>query len=146
MASEHFFYEVWMLRSLAKKLSVSGLKQGPEANALLEAFILHVRVVIDFLYNDSPMPDDIVATDFFDAPEEWTNIRPPMSEALSTAKKRSNKELAHLTYKRLDIPPEGKEWPYIEIRDAITSVVNIFVKNVARDVIGRNLNLIKDIT
>ena len=62
--SDHLYYEIWMLTSLAHGIKSGIAGEGPIANALLEAFVTHVRVLIDFLYNESPQPDDVIAEDF----------------------------------------------------------------------------------
>jgi len=61
--SEHLHYEVCMLTSLARGIASGIAGQGPILNALLESFVVHVRVLMDFLYNKSPKPDDVIAQD-----------------------------------------------------------------------------------
>ncbi len=68
-SGEHLAYEVQMLRGTAELL------RGPEllrmvSNAVIESFGLHLRNLIEFLYEDMPEVDDLVAGDFFDDPEE----------------------------------------------------------------------------
>jgi len=135
-SSNHLFYEVWMLTSLANGIASGIPGQGPIANALLESFIIHIRAVIDFLYADRPQANDVIAEDFFNTPEQWTKIRPMLSSLLSQAKRRAGKEVAHLTYARLDVTPATKPWPFVQIADEITSVVNIFLQNVPKEELG----------
>jgi hypothetical protein len=40
---------------------------------------------LDFLYADNPKPDDVIAEDFFSAPEQWKQHRPALSQALLQA-------------------------------------------------------------
>lgn len=75
-----------MLSSLAQAMASGIASQGWLTNALLESFVIHVRGVMDFLYNDTPQPDDVVAQDFFASNDAWVKIRPKLSELLSTAK------------------------------------------------------------
>jgi hypothetical protein len=77
--------------------------------ALLEALVGHARVLINFLYPRSAQADDITAAHFFDDPEQWEKIRPRLSERLDTMRKRANKELAHLTTRRIAGTPAEKE-------------------------------------
>lgn len=135
-SSNHLFYEVWMFTSLANGLASGIAGQGPIANALLESFVIHVRAIMDFLYADRPQPDDVIAEDFFASPEQWTRIRPALSESLSQAKRRAGKEIAHLTYARLDVTPETKPWRFSEIANEITTVMDIFLKNVPKENLG----------
>lgn len=135
-SSNHLFYEVWMFTSLANGLASGIAGQGPIANALLESFVIHVRAIMDFLYADRPQTDDVIAEDFFASPEQWTKIRPALSEFLSQAKRRAGKEVAHLTYARLDVTPETKPWRFIEIAKEIMAVMDIFLKNVPKEQLG----------
>ena len=135
-ASNHLYYEVWMLSSLANGIASGIAGQGPIANALLESFVIHVRAVMDFLYAETAKPDDVVAEDFFDSPDQWTSIRPQLSETLSHAKRRAGKEVAHLTYARLDVTPATKPWKFVQIADDISSVMNAFLQNVSRGKLG----------
>lgn len=135
-ASDHLYYEIWMLKALANGIASGIAGQGPIANALLESFVIHVRAVMDFLYADKPQVDDVIAEDFFDTPEHWTKMRPTLSELLSQAKRRAGKEVAHLTYARLDVTPETKPWPFIQIADEISAVINTFLENVPKNKLG----------
>jgi len=135
-SSNHLFYEVWMLTSVANGLASGIAGQGPIANALLESFVIHVRAIMDFLYAEKPQSDDVIAEDFFVSPEQWTRIRPALSDVLSQAKRRAGKEVAHLTYARLDVTPESKGLRFIEIAKEVAAVVDIFLKNVPKEKLG----------
>lgn len=135
-ASNHLHYELWMLSSLAQSMASGISSQGWLTNALLESFVVHVRGVMDFLYNDTPQKDDVVAQDYFSSTEEWINIRPELSGHLSTAKSRAGKEVAHLTYARLAVTQDTKPWPYGAIANEITSVIQIFLQKVPREKLG----------
>jgi len=135
-ASNHLYYEVWMLESTASVLATGRLEQGPFANALLESFIIHVRAVMDFLYAHKPQEDDVKAEDFFDTPDQWINTRPQLSQTLSTAKYRAGKEVAHLTYARLRVTPETKPWLFVDIANEVTVVMNSFLNAVDKNRLG----------
>ena len=84
-------------------------------NTRTEAFALHLRNLIVFLYQDQfPLKtDDVSAHHFLASPapyEEWLRIRPKLSDTLARAKTRADKELAHLTTARLSGTPKEKEW------------------------------------
>lgn len=125
-----------MLTSLAQAIASGIANQGWLTNALLESFVIHVRGVMDFLYNDTPQPDDVVAQDFFPSADAWLKIRPQLSELLSTAKRRAGKEVAHLTYARLAVTPDTKPWPFVAIANELTSVMAVFLNNVPKEKLG----------
>jgi len=135
--SDHLYYEIWMLTSLAHGIKSGIAGEGPIANALLEAFVTHVRVLIDFLYNESPQPDDVIAEDYFSSSEEWRKIRTGFSKLLKQTKHRAGKEVAHLTYARLDVTPETKPWRFVEIANEISAVINLFIEHVPKSKLGQ---------
>jgi hypothetical protein len=107
-------------------------------NALLESFAVHARVLLDFLYTDSPRyDDDVVASDFFTKPEEWGDIRPEKSEKLDNIHHRVGKEVAHLTYTRQLLTEEMKQWNPAELGDEILEICNLFMKSMPQHLHGQ---------
>ena len=133
-ASNHLLnYEFSMLMSVAQALKSGIAIQGWLHYALLESFLIHGRILIDFFYPPkSSRPDDVLASDYFDDIGDWGKIRPTRSEGLDRVKKRADKELAHLTYVRLDVTTETKGWDFIEIANEIQRLMEIFLKKVPK--------------
>jgi hypothetical protein len=126
-----------MLVAVANVLALGIFGEAPVNNALLESFVIHVRALMDFLYApENAQADDVLAEDFFQSPELWTNLRPTLSELLSEAKRRAGKEIAHLTYARLHVTPETKPWHFVQIANELSAVINVFLQNVSRDKLG----------
>ena len=125
-----------MFRSLAKGLASDIAGKSVIGNALLESFLMHVRVLIDFFYNDNPRDDDIIAEHFFPIPNEWINIRTTKSKTLCEAKNRAHKLLAHLTYTRLSTTLDTKKWDLIKITNEIENVLQVFLQRVPKDLLG----------
>jgi hypothetical protein len=134
--SEHLHYEFSMLTSIAGGLSSGIAGQSPMLNAMLESFVIHMRSITEFLYNDNPRSDDVIADDFFEKPGKWRELRPRQSELLRISKERAGKEIAHLTYGRLDVTPDTKPWPFIEISNEITQIMNTFIDHVPEARLG----------
>ena len=106
-------------------------------NALLESFVIHFRALLDFFYPPANVKnDDVLAGDYFDDSEAREKIRPQLSEALSRAKTRVHKEIAHLTYARLDVTPEKKGWAFIELANEMKNVMEIFLRGVPNTRLG----------
>jgi hypothetical protein len=124
-----------MFCKLAKELA-SGTLEGPISNAVLEAFLLHARALTEFFYNDSPRPDDIVAQDFMPVSVTWTKECPPISTALENLRQRAGKQLAHLTYNRLEVKPETKPWPFLEILSGLEAPLRVFLQYVTKDILS----------
>ena len=127
-ASGHLQYEVWMFMELAGTLAAGRDIPLVTKNALLEAFTVHARVLLSVFYPANPRPDDVLAGDYFDDPATWERERPPLSPALQLVDRRAGKEVAHLTYARLTVSPEEKQWPFLEIARDMAWVVIKFTE------------------
>jgi hypothetical protein len=155
--SEHVHYEIEMLCSVRDALGdhmwigVEGeYLKSTARNALIESFAIHTRALIDFLYFDPRRASDVVVTDFF-TPAEWQaivdapdQVDPPWSTrvprnvrsqkdspAILEARRRTNTEIAHLSYDRLDVEPDDKPWPVADIVEALGTDLFRFVDQVA---------------
>ena len=136
LASDHLFYEIWMLNSLANGMSSGVLGEGPVNNAVLEAFVIHVRNIIHFLYADKPKSDHVIAADYFNSPTDWEAIRPKKTELMKISEIRAHKEVAHLSYDRAKVTPETKPWTFVDLANEITSAFNVFLSNINIEVLG----------
>ena len=125
-----------MLISVARALASRIASQGWLLDSLLESFVIHFRALLDFFYAEKPRIDDVIASDFFPDEGRWEKIRPPLSEYLSKFWARAHKEVAHLTYARLDVTPETKEWNHVEIADEIKSIMDLFLANAPKHLFG----------
>jgi len=127
-----------MFQALAKGMSSGIAGEGPINNALLESFTIHVRALIGFFFSENPRNDDIVAEDFFLDPNDWINKRSLKTDLLEKAKKRADKEVAHLTYTRLEITPEQKQWEFLKIFNDLQVLIEIFLDTVSSHLLGSN--------
>ena len=130
--AEHIAYEAWMLDTMSRRLSTSGLERSTR-NAILESFLVHCRAIIDFLYgsSDDPKvrPDDVLAEDFLpSAVDDWRKAREQMSVEMKEALTRINKEVAHLTYERLNVVPDLKAHDVAKLRDTCLSLLKTFLR------------------
>lgn len=138
-AEEHLEYEVHMLLSAANGLAQANHSQFVN-NAFLECFTIHLRALIDFLWDPANLhEDDAIASDFFKTSKGWEDIRPEFPLNLEPARCRTNKEIAHLTYARMDVTPEIKVWNFAKMTAAIVPVLKLFVENADSSRIGTAL-------
>ena len=136
----HLVYEIQMLNANAQVLSTfradpSEDKDRIIQNALIESFAVHARSLLEFLFPETPRPDDVVADDFFDDPSDWHKRRPPMTDLLKTVRRRVGQEVAHLTYARAAITDEQRKWPFVEITVDIDSEIREFANLLPVDLI-----------
>ncbi len=139
--SEHLYYELTMLIETSKLRSEDRARN----NAFLESFCIHARVMRDFLFNIMGHPDDAFAIDFFDDHTEWKKYIRGKSEVLSQVNGRVNKEIVHLSYRRLKATPEEKFWDQATICREINEIFKRFLELVSEEKICEELKEIKHV-
>ena len=92
-------------------------------NLQIEGFMAHFRNLTDFLSTLRPRDTDVAAVDFC-TPGAWN---PVISQTLIDAKRRVNKELAHLTTGRISGSPLRKQWDFTGIAHALRPLLLDFV-------------------
>lgn len=142
-AEEHLNYEYQMLMATAIELSNPGHAQHIK-NSLLESFTIHLRALIDFLWEAQKLrEDDAVASDFFSSPDKWFQVQPKYPTALEPARSRTGKEVAHLTYTRLDVTADAKRWHVVDMANALTAALVVFAKHADPAYLGNALAALK---
>lgn len=130
-ASKHLHYEVAMFFILARALASGVFGEGILHNAVLESFIIHARILLDFLFLKArPQDDDVVAEDYL---SEWTEIRGEMPPILTDLRFRVGKRAAHLTYSRLAVGSEEKPWEFLKIVGTLEGVLDRFITKVSKE-------------
>ncbi len=148
-ADEHLLYEISMVAGLTRRLArfrTLLTSRPPDAtrdgltdelfhltgrNADIEAFTVHTRVLLDFLYRDRRKQNDAMAADFF-SDGSWPQVRPEKTASLAKVHRRVGTEIAHLSYRRA-ASAEPQEWPYGEIWHDLSHVLRVFVDNADQD-------------
>ena len=111
---ERFFWLAGLLADSSTTLSAPTINDTLRLNhSLIEAFALHLRNLLEFLY-DKKAGDHIVAAQFCN-PGVWERERKAKPSVLGKAWGRANEEVAHLTDKRKSGYAPEKWWPFKEI-------------------------------
>ncbi len=120
-----------MFEETSRTLELHRLR-GVEKYAFLESFTVHARALVGFFFSTAGRDTDVLAIDFFADPATWqASCRPDtIPPALSTVGFRVGKEIAHLTYDRLEIEPEAWKWNVTAMREAMTPIVRDFATRV----------------
>jgi hypothetical protein len=134
-----------MLLGSAQGLDPETTAEGTLHNALVESFAIHLRNMLDFLWPDKPKrkSDWVIAADFFPSPSDWEKLRPEISQLLSDSRVRAAREIAHLTYARLAVDPEQKDWNVRQIANEVTRVVEKFIRHVPMQFLGPKCSELK---
>jgi hypothetical protein len=127
-----------MFQSLARILAGQGFGDGTISNALLEAFAVHARAILGFIYPPKdPHETDVLASHFFTDDAKWREVHPPRSDAMKEVHDRVGKEVAHLTYDRQKLlTDDAKQWKFLEIEREIMAIIKIFVELAPRELLG----------
>jgi len=83
----------------------------------------HLRNLIEFLFTLKPGDTDVTAVDFC-APGAW---KPVITQTLTDARRRVNKELAHLTSDRISGSPLRKQWDFTGLAQELRVQLQDFV-------------------
>jgi hypothetical protein len=133
-ASHHVEYEIKQFTACSNVLREDFWVEVPTymaktaRNALLESWTVHFRALYDFLYAE-PTRDDMGAGDWF--PDgRWPAVRKGPASDLAKARRRVNKDIAHLTYDRLKRAGAGVFWPHETIIDGLGRDLFRFVDSV----------------
>lgn len=111
---DHVSYEITALDAAYRLMLERGRAHtAEESRLLLEAFLIHVRILVDFFYVDSTNKDDMIAQDFLPSSTDWASIRPAFPVDLDELRTAINKLLAHLTYSRKRYAEEDWRWNVI---------------------------------
>lgn len=144
-AEEHLNYEYQMLIASVTELSKGNYPQHV-TNSFLESFTIHLRALIDFIWETKNLrDDDAVASDFFSSPDQWMKLQPQFPTILEPARIRTGKEIAHLTYSRMDVTADAKKWRVVEMVNAITAALSVFAKNAEEAYLGNALSELKNV-
>jgi len=132
-SAEHVGYEIDMFFGMVEALTQSSLIGASSAavaarlkNAVIEAFVIHLRNLIDFLYLERPQPTDVVGADFCET-GIWEAQRPAITSTLVAARVRANKEIAHLTSQRISGTPPEKAWEPASLAAEMKPLLQLFV-------------------
>ncbi len=125
-----FIYELKMLNEVFSLAMGRTSNNMYEKNAGLESFLVHARIIIDFLSdNKQNQKDDLTCSDFFDVSGQ--NIRAislvPIPEDLRT---KINKHLSHLTKTRVQ---EKIGWQLNLIKNTLNQKSKFFLEQCSLD-------------
>ncbi len=129
-------YEVQVFFGIGRALTRHRMSLGRPLSwevemAMIEAFALHARALLDFFTKETGRGDDALAAEFFE-PDEWAKLRPMPGEWAHQIKRkrldRVGKQIAHLTYYK-----DVRAWPVVQIAGDLGRVLSVFVKHVPAD-------------
>ena len=126
-ASEHVFYEIWMLYNAATILKTT--TDQLSKNIILESFAIHARNSFDFFYPKKHFANsDILATDYL-INKKLYNEQKTKKKILKYLVRKADKQIAHLTYTRNKYSLKTKGWYFKDISGKFQPTVIAFYDN-----------------
>lgn len=143
---EHVLYEARMLLDTGSLLldhkRFDEIQPDPVREvmnfAVIESFAMHARSLIAFFYPESERKDDVSARIFFSG-NVLPGTFPPLSPILAEVRRRTSKEVGHLTTKRIAGQPLEKNWPVLQVLRELHSVLVAFVRGASASKIHGDL-------
>ena len=136
-SKNHVAYEIRMFFDTQAAFANNGVVPVPQnlqqrqflSNLLTESYASHLRNLIDFLYprDGKPQPTDMAAEDYC-VTGNWAATAPAISPLLQKARKRADKEIAHLTTDRISGSPVHKNWNDPQHRAELQTLLKLFQK------------------
>jgi hypothetical protein len=110
-----------------------------------DAFLIHSRRMIDFLYcvSNNVYDDDFIAEDYFATPDVWQRQRPSQPGVISRAKEDIGKLIAHFTYESDADAWSRKEWETSNIYVGVFDGLQSFLRAVDPSLIDAELSLLR---
>lgn len=126
-----------MLEETAKWLKKKDLDQL-SMNVVTESFVIHLRNIIDFLYPRTRYTDDISADDYVERPPFSERFK--ISSSLEAARTRADKELSHITSKRMIGIPSDKIWRVGDLLEEVITQFRRFIEIASDNKVDKQLS------
>ena len=141
-SGEHLYYEIVMLYGVTHLLQ-RGVRDLLIYNALLESFVIHSSVILDFFYKLPLNLDEAKAVHYIKDREDWKKALPPYNKYFIKFNKKRNSEVMHLSYRRLAVLPFDKKWNSSKLVKDIGKIVDLFLDHADPDLIDPRLYELK---
>jgi hypothetical protein len=134
-------YEIDMFKKTCEFCEIcSFLDDRVIKNFIVEALATHSRILIDFFYPEERQRkyvNDLKIEDFIPL-QTWNSQRPELTQTLFDARKKADKQLAHLSRWRNKLDKDNrKSWQYENISRDLERVIEVFYK--LRNLVGEEV-------
>ena len=127
-SGEHLYYEIEMLYGVSRLIK-AGNSNGIVYNALLESFVLHTSVILDFFYKMPLNPLEAKAAHYIKDMNAWRDVLPSYNKYFIRFNKKRNREVMHLSYERLKVEYVEKVWDFTRLNEQLRKIIDLFLEN-----------------
>ena len=127
-SGEHLYYEIEMLYGVSRLIK-EDKEGGIVYNALLESFVLHTSVILNFFYKMPLNPQEAKAVHYIKDLNAWRDILPPYNKYFIRFNKKRNREVAHLSYERLKVEYVEKVWDFTRLNEQLRLIIDLFLEH-----------------
>jgi hypothetical protein len=137
-SADHLLHEIKMLFDTGSHVPYGASSPSVQFvdDAVLESFVLHLRNLIDFFYPRRILDDDVIAAHYFDSGQTPPTF-PSESPLFREARGRADKQVNHLTTKRIFGHPADKEWDAAPLLIEIANIVGVFLEGASPQKLDR---------
>lgn len=111
-ASEHVYYEVGTFFDINNKLKFGKITDQASINIFLDAYIIHLRNLFNFLYPPKNIKDDDIIVYDYIADKKRYEIEKTKKREIKFILKKAHKQVCHLTYSRNRYSGTRKGWQW----------------------------------
>lgn len=141
-SGEHLYYEFNMFFGLSKLLG-KGVNDQYVYSALLESFIIHTCLILDFFYKPPRKADDASVVHFIDDIKKWKKLRPSYDKYFRKFHRRRSREVVHLSYKRLEVEKSEKLWNIAKVVPSVCQLFSAFLETANPELLHPNVHKLK---
>jgi len=129
-SAEHIYYETWMFYITLVQLTKP--RSQIEVNILLDDFAIHTRNLFEFFYppKKKKYPDDMSVYDYIGYSKVYASKKTKKKELLFV-KRKTDRQVVHLTYKRNHYNKNTKMWPFTNIGKKVYKTVDAFYESLS---------------
>jgi len=142
---EHLYYEIKMLFGVLQTLESKDFKAVNKYifNALIESYVIHTNILLDFFYKPPTKPDDAKAVDYVKDRKKWKTALLPYNKYFRKFNRRRSREVVHLSYRRLEVSRQEKTWFPEKTTQHIKELINVFLDNADPELVHPRLYELK---
>ncbi len=141
-SGEHLYYELNMFFGLSKLLR-KGVNDQYVYSAILESFVIHTCLILDFFYKPPRKEDDASVLHFIDDVRKWKRLRPSYDKYFRKFHRRRSREVVHLSYKRLEVEKSEKLWNTGKIVPSVRQLLSVFFEVANPEFLHPNMHKLK---
>jgi hypothetical protein len=124
---DHLHYEIDMINKTSVLIRSMGDDESDTfRNAVLESFLVHVRILLEFLFHSDNHPDEVRADDYVPDWIQHRNFSKDTKRFFAKLQRAVNARVSHLSIRRLTPEESDIEWGDAQIVNELSHALQRF--------------------